>query len=184
MIFPQIWPGLEPRCDFKIVYSCQFLSKSHGRNVRKSFTSFKIDVSARIFEKRRQENQKSLRKSAIFGEILKNPDFEQKSLIFSEFSGFSSSVFQKSEPTRRFQMSQKSFCRFSQVIWTKNDSCGHFWSCIGVRIRLFTVGFEPVPSYYYHSSSSSSTSKLKVRTAKTTPNCSFHRRPHLCDPFT
>ena len=94
--------------------------------MRKSFTSFKIDVSARIFEKRRQENQKSLRNSVFFGEILKNPDFEQKSVIFSELFGFSSCVFEKSQPRGRFQMSQKSFCRFSQVIWTKNDSCGQF----------------------------------------------------------
>ena len=76
-----------------------------------------------------------------------------KNQCFYRIFWISRSVFEKSEPRGRFQMSQKSFCRFSQVIWTKNDTCGQFWSCIEVRIRVFTMGFEPVPSYYHHCSS-------------------------------
>ena len=142
---PKNWSGIEPWSVFKTVHSSRFLSKSLGRNARNSFNSFEIELSAPIFKKRYQENQKILWKSSILADFY---DFHRKSHILSEIFGFSSVFFQKSEPTVRFQMTWKSFSRFSRVIWTKIDSCGQFWTSLEVRVRLEfypkTLVFSPL----------------------------------------
>ena len=77
--------GIEPREMFKTVHSCQFLFKLLGRNARNSFKSFEIELSARIFLKRRWKIQKSLTKRVIFGENRKNlvnQGFLQNFLLF------------------------------------------------------------------------------------------------------
>ena len=57
--------GLEPRWGFKLPHSSHFLSKLLGRNAGNVFNSFKFELSARIFKKRRQENLKLQRKTVI-----------------------------------------------------------------------------------------------------------------------
>ena len=68
--------GLEPRWDFKLAHSSHFLSKSLGRNAGNVFASFRFELSARIFEKRCQENLKVLRKSVILDKNWKNVEFQ------------------------------------------------------------------------------------------------------------
>ena len=73
---------------FKTVHSCQFLFKLVGRNARNSFSSFGIELSARIFEISVRKIQKSLTKSLIldilgfFWRFSKITDFVRKFWIF------------------------------------------------------------------------------------------------------
>ena len=56
---------------FKIAQSCEFLFKLVGRNARKSFVSFEIELSSRIFEIRCSIFQKVLSISVILGKNYK-----------------------------------------------------------------------------------------------------------------
>ena len=126
--------GLEPRSTCKLAHSCQFLSKSLERNARNPFASFQIELSSRIFLKTAQENQKIQWKSVIFGQNQKNRGIL---VILPGFFNFPGLFLGKSETTVRFGMRQKDFSRFSQVIWTKIDSCGLICKHFGVRVRSF-----------------------------------------------
>ena len=140
------WHFMELREVLKTVHSCQFLFKSLGRNARKCFASFQIELSAPIFKKGTRKIQNFLTKSLIFENAPKKSQNIQNHWFCQRFLDFPDTYFEN--PRRQFdfkwpkRLSRVSPKWFGQKL-TAVDSFEHFSK---FKFWPFSPGFDPAPS--------------------------------------